>query len=327
MSSYRVPFMVGAKKTRDHQMWPTISRDALIANGVANGIPENDVKRAIDRAYPASVNRDQLMKMAWRVREWKVASSDFSYSGFANAVVDSHRWSITASLPDLALKMKRLKVPFDIDDPFRDVRDERDILGPSSDAPFGDPEPWKTLRNVGVLGFADPDDIEVSGISDGGLINPGHSPPDTNSGAFNGGIFGSYVIYDPDSHLFFPPISLGGNFEVVNPNIGTGQTAGVQADFYTMAVPPSAAADSFPSHGGTEGDVQQGTLTIQGIGADIVVPIGMFGRSAGSSPPPWVQGGNGSLTATMTPLSWWPYRNRLGQPVLDENDGHRVNNP
>lgn len=315
-------------------MWPAISRAALVAKFVAVGFTEDEAKRITDRLCPAPVTLEQLMKMAWRVREWKVEAASFSYTGFRQIIAPGpYHWTITAALPEISLKMKRVKVPADIDDPLRDVTDEQDILGPATDADLGLglADPWATLRNAGVQGTADPEEIEVSGSTDDNgpsphLIDPAHDPPDQTFGSFVASLLGSYVIYDSDSGMFFPPIFIGGFFSVVNPNVGVGQTAGAQCSFYTLPVTPTAPPDPTPP-AGVAGDVQQGTLTIQGIGTDIVVPVGMFGEQDGSAPPGWPDGGSGSVTLEMSPVSYWPYKNSLGAPVYAEATGAQLVDP
>lgn len=320
MSNFNVPHIIGTRLFVDHQYWPTISREAYIARLMALGQTEDQAKRSIDRSNPAAVTLEQLLMIAWGVREWKVDALSFNYVGLGqNQVPGAAFWTLDADAPEFSMKMKRRKNPPDIMDPFRDVTDERDILGPSSDAPFGgSPELWRTLRNVGVTGTADPGAITATSDATPPYIFAG--------GAVGGDLLESYVIYDPDIDMFYPLISVGGLFSVLKDD-GIGGTNGVEARFYVLPVTPTAPPDP-PPVGGIAGDVQQGTLTVSGVGADIVIPLGMFGGTAGSHPTVGIpDGGSGSVDVTMSVVSWWPCKNGLGQSVYDETSGAQINDP
>lgn len=318
--SFLVPYPVGNRAGVDHTFWPAISRAEFVAKFVAVGFTTNQAKRITDRLCPVPVTLDQLMAMAWRVREWTVDASTFDYTGLGRVQTPgADFWTLHADIPEISVTMKRVKSPPDIP-PLRDVTDEQDILGPATDADLGlgGIDPWKTLRNAGVLGQTEPG--EVSASSDA-------TPPYAFSGGSAGaGMLGNYVIYDPDPGMFYPPISVSGFFSVLT-DTGTGQTTGVQAQYYALPVTPTAPPDPAPP-GGIAGDVQQGTLTISGIGADIVIPLGMFGEGAGSAPPiGFPDGGSGSIDIAMAPVAWWPYKNSVGLPVYDAATGAQLVDP
>lgn len=328
MSNFRVAYPVGNTPGRDHQFWPTATRDELRAILVAEfDVTEPDAQnRIFDNGWPVGVTLDVLMMMAWRVREWTMETSSFSYTGI-EAMNPSLNWNITGTLPEFALKMRRRKRPIDTDNPMREVTDELDILGPASD-PFdiGEaPVRWQTLRNCGVNGRAVQSEIILTGSSshstfpflDPPYLEPGGDYFAQIFGEFPMSEFSQYVIFDPDTNLFYPRFSAGGRFERL---IGTvDNSSGAAVEIYCLPVTPTTISPETP----------QGNFTITNpiIGEpDIVIPLGMRGEPAGVHPPFW-QGGTGSVELAMSPTAFWPYENSLHQPVWDVDTGTQLVSP
>jgi hypothetical protein len=319
MASFSVSYPVGTKKTRDCQYWPTILRSelrALIASELFV-VGTNEQNRIIDARWPVGVSQEVIMHMAWRVREWRVDASSFTYTGEEFNPPNGNTWTIAGDLPELSLKMRRRKKPPDVDDPLREVTDERDILGPASDP--SDPGRYKTLRNAGVNDEADPADIVLTGTSSVGVV-PVLTPPFIEPGGdYRVNIFAEigvselnqYVIYDPVTELFYPPFFAGGKFDRL---IGVvGNNSGGEVIIKTLPVTPTAIPAETP----------QGHLTIINPvsgGPNIVIPLGMTGGGGGVHPPTWFPG-SGSVELTMTPIKWWPHRNSLGEAIYDEDTG------
>lgn len=317
--SFRVPYLVGNTRLRDHQFWPTILRselnDFLISQGQTD---TNSRHRFIDQFWPVPVSLETIMQMAWRVREWTISGGPISYVGSQAADLpiqpEDTTWSMTATFEEFLLKAKRL----DEDDNLRDVTDERDLLGPASDSD-NMPE-WQTLRNAGVQGETDGDEITVSTSS--------NSPPYVEpEGKLELLLFGDYTIFDPDTGLFYPQIVLDSRFFGLT--ISGPDTFGPQTELFTLSTTPIAPPLSAPPFG-VNRDVQQGTLTVINPtpGEDnIVIPLGMFGEPSGSAPPFWIQGGTGSVALTMTPTRFWQYATTGGDPVYSETTGEVFNDP
>lgn len=322
MSNFRVAYPVGNTLGRDHQYWPTLTRSELRAILVAElDITEtNEQNRFIDARWPAGVSLEVLMSMAWRVREWTVDASSFTYTGEEFNPPNGSTYSIGGTLPELTLKTRRVKVPADPDNPLREVTDERDILGPASDKNLSFIEgvdKWQTLRNAGVSDVADPDDINLTGSNTAGSI-PLLTPPFLEpGGTFEIGFLGQYVIYDPNFNLFYPPFHCDGIFERLIGSIGN--SSGGKVILKTLPVTPT----------GTPSDTPQGNLTIVNpiVGQpDIVIPLGLRGSGAGTHPPIWFPG-SGTINLTMTPTRFWPYKNSAGLPVYSESTGSELRSP
>lgn len=315
-------YPVGNTVRRHHQYWPVLLRSELRAILVAelDITAENDQNRFIDAHWPVPVSLEVLMLMAWRVREWTVDASSFTYTGEEFNPPNGSTYSIGGTLPELTLKMRRVKVPSDPDDPFREVTDEQDILGPASDKnlSFVDGvDRWKTLRNAGVNDVADPGDIILTGSNTAGSI-PLLTPPFIEpGGSFEIGFLGQYVIYDPNFNLFYPPFHCDGVFARL---IGSpGNTSGGKVILKALPVIPT----------GTPAETPQGNLTIVNPivdQPDIVIPLGMVGSGAGNHPPIWFPG-SGTIELTVTPTRFWPYKNSANLPVYNETTGEELRSP
>lgn len=323
--SVRVPHLVGNTRLRDHSFWPTILRSELNQFFIDLGETDDDLRhRNIDQGWPVAVSLKTLMQLTWRVREWEISGGPFSYTGSKSSAgippPGSPTWTLSGTFEAFSAKAKRVvSGPFDL----RDVTDERDLLGPYTDS-FNMPE-WKTLRNAGVQGVADGAETDVTRTDSDTGTDPG--PFIEPHGAISFILFGTYVIYDPDTGLFYPRIAIDGSFRALF-DFG-GSTSGVEASFYCVSADPIAPPLPAPGFGVAR-DVPQGTLTITGLAegeADIVIPLGMFGKPDGSAPPIYTTGGSGSLDLVMTPLSWWPFATKAGAPCYDENDGSQLADP
>lgn len=328
----RVAFPVGrtaGMPGRHNGMFPTILRSELNDKLIAQGLTDTDERlRAIDSGWPVAVNLETYMQMSWRVREWRIEAGSFIYTGSKSSAgtppPGSPTWTLTSTFDPFSVKPKRVKNPPDLDNPLRDVADERDLLGPYTDS-NNMPE-WKTLRNAGTLGSVDPNTINVTrSDSDTG---PDAGPFVQPEGFFNTTIFGSYTIFDPDTGLFYPRLALDNTFQAFF-DFGAFGTSGVFAGFYLLSTNPIAPPLPAPSFG-IAGDVPQGTLTITGLAEgepDLVIPVGMNGRPGGSAPPFFAHGGSGSVALTMSAIRWWPYATKAGAPVYDESTGAQLADP
>lgn len=257
-------YPVGNTLGRDHTMWPCVNRP--IVDG--------------DELFVC--NLDLLMQMAWRVREWTVSAGSASFDanpGYGGGFTGL----ISASWSSFKMTMKRKSGLTT-----RDVINEADILGPSSDAPIEislGVDKWKTLRNAGVRGtFANaPTFITV-----------------------NAGIFGGEMAYDPDRELFAPPFSFDGLINKFGTHPAVKWFAMSQNEF--DATTPKA---------------DDSTLTIVNPeGANIEIPIALVGEDVG-----YIAGTGSISDITITPTKWWKYRNSLGQDVYDEATGAQINDP
>lgn len=305
-------------------MWPTILRSELHQKLILAGHDNSTERlRFIDSNWPVAVDLATIMQISWRVREWELSGSGLTFTGKKNT---SDTYNVTGSFSPCSIKTKRVKVPEDLDDPLRDATDERDLLGPSSDCPIlipgGFAPEWPTLRNAGIRGAADPDLIVVTRTdSDSGVATV--LPP---FGFIESLIHGAYVIFDPDAEMFYPHMQIGGRFDAFEHF--ELQTFGASVAFYLLSQNPQAAPLP-PPPSGLAADVPQGTLTIinPSGGSNIEVPIGMFGGPGGTTPPLNLGGGSGSLNLTLAPVTWWPYKNSLGQPVYDSATGAQLVSP
>lgn len=223
-----------------------------------------------------------LMQMAWRVREWTVSAGSASFDaspGYGGGFTGL----ISASWSEFKMTMKRKSGAA-----FRDVINEADILGPSSDSPIEispGVDKWKTLRNAGVKGSFENTTTKI-------IVSTG--------------FFGGEMPYDPDRELFAPGFGFDGLIYKFGTHPAVKWFALSQNEF--DATTPKA---------------DDSTLTIVNpVGSNIEIPIALFGEDV------VLIAGTGSISdVTITPTKWWKYRNSLGQDVYDEATGTQVNDP
>lgn len=262
--SDRVAYPVGNTLGRDHQMWPCVNRPIVDADEVL------------------VCNLDLLMQMAWRVSEWTVSAGSASFD--ANPGYNGgFTGLISASWSSFKMTMKR-KSGLTV----RDVINEADILGPSSDAPIlisPGVDKWKTLRNAGVSGFFENTTTKV---------------------IVSAGIFGGEIPYDPNRELFAPQFGFSGLIYKFGTHPSVEWFALSQNEF---DAPPSPTDDS--------------TLTIVNpVGSNIEIPIQLIGQDVANI------AGTGSISdVTITPTKWWPYKNSQNLPVYDVNTGAQLRDP
>lgn len=316
--SFLVRYLVGNTANRDHIFWETILRAQALA---FFGGSADDKNRAVDRNWPIGVSLEVMMNMCWRVREWRIDVSAFTYAGHAG------NWTMGGNLPQMVLKMRRVKFPA-VPPPnsLREVTDERDILGPASDVGINP----NSLSNAGTL-CGNGDDIPYGGadsVSSGITLNyllfgvPPPVSPTSEQKDYGALLCGGYVIFDPSTGKFWPQFFIRGMFRK---NYAASTTYGDPfVQFYTLSPTPHAPPLPPPVNG-TGTDVQQGTLTLidPAGGPNVLLPIGMFGGTPGFGD----SGGSGSVNLTMTPIRWWPYENGDGDPVWNETTGIQVGDP
>lgn len=303
--SRRVGYLVGNIEGRDHQPWPTILLDELVARMVEVGVEgdEDAVLRNIDLNYPIAMDLETMMQFSWRVREWKLNSGGFGYGGGG--------WSLAGSLPDFTLLQEG-------------ATDERRILWERQED-FGNqgPNPYQTCsgyNSVVSIGGAELRAM-LSGSQDQGSgpepITDPYTGPDA-AVAFNMSLFSpGYVIFDPDTGLFWPRIKMEGHFTLMQ-DFGI-FSQGNAVKLSTMADPVRASGSDYVVSGGL-------TITNPTTGGDdIVVPIGLTDVIQG--PSGGFDHGAGSASWTMTPMAWWPYKNKAGDPVYNEETGEIINDP
>lgn len=262
--------------------------------------------RAVDRGWPVAVDLATIQQMTWRVRKWEVSAGSFEYHGISQFGAIHYQWNV--SWPAFSIVPKRATVPFDPDNPVRDVTAEPDLLGQNPNQPF-------TLRNEGVQGGLPSDEVTADLIPN---TDNGIPSTDDPAATVSGSMLGSIIIFDPDTQLFYPPAT--GFFGFAAENTGLHEL-----EVYPLSTDPIADPLTAPTiNGGTREDVPQGTLTIVcPWGTNLVIPIGMFGHASPGSVPD----GSGSAEVIVTPVKWWQYRNSLGQDVYDEDTGATIANP
>jgi hypothetical protein len=358
--SFNIPFRVGDTLGRDHQYWPTLTREQWVALTYPGGDPTNPtIINQTDEAYPIGVDLKTIMAMTWLVREWTIPAAAFS--GVVN-IVDGPIPSpgevgietITGATLQITCRTQVAPDPT-TDGQLRDCRHELDIVGPWANAPLpGDytttltPTPiFKTSRNHGIdpLGsinavlatgnaalysgyYQNSDMVANSVVSDSvPPFFPGLFLSYTNSEFVKTGtvsMFRDYILYDADTQLFYPPIAAG--FGAAGTNIdgrGDRVTAfgiGCRVLPVTRHVPP---VSGFP-------DVVVGHFTIGGMYglSDLVLPLGYFGGrpytpdeiAAGMIVP------TVSFGFDMTATQFWPYQNTLGQAIYDATTGAPTGN-
>lgn len=320
--SFLIRHIAGNTSGRDHIFWPTILRTEALA--FFGGTPD-DQQRSVDYTWPVAVNLDVMMQMCWRVREWRLNASSFSYVG---AFSGGDYWSMDANLPEMILKMRRVKSPA-VPPPnsLREVTDEQDILGPASDVGINP----NSLSNAGTL-CGNGDDIPYGGadsVSDDITLDyelfdvPLPYPEISETKDYGTLLCGGYVIFDPSTGNFLPQFFIRGEFRknyLVQAIYGDPIVR-----FKTLSPTPNAPPAPYVGFGNSF-DVPQGTLTIINpvIGQpNITLPMGIIG----DQPFFGTEGGAGSVNLTMTPIRWWPYENGAGDPVWDETTGAQVGDP
>lgn len=265
---FNVPYLVGNKFQRDHQYFPT------------DLVTTEDFR---------DITLETMMQMAWLVREWTISAGNFSFNG-----VDSHfsgqTWFMSGSWSEFKITMKRHSATFPEDGTYRDVKDERDILGPS-DSSFISPTPH-TLLNSGVFGGA---------AGTGTFRQPADNfPGATTFGGTSGNILGGRIGFNATTKEF-------------NPNSATYVTG-----LFTFPVAEPRAEVSFSPKEGATGSFKLFNSVIDPDNP--IIESGM--QVIGVHTPNHVNEGNGTVSAiTMKATKWWQYSNSLGQPIYDENTG------
>jgi hypothetical protein len=208
----------------------------------------------------------------------------------------AYDWPFSGSgPPDIHLRMAwsafSLKMQrYDIGE----VMTEKDILGPSSSyLGYGTD---KTLGNLGVSGADNSPVITVNGSADG-------------PGSANGNIDGTQnILYDSVRNLFGPPLGLSGSAYAFSTNV---------------IISFGSASASFLAAHPTQNAVGTVTVVDPAGGPGLVSGISIQGYSVGSP-----LNGTGTVSnIAVTPIVWWPHKNRLGLPVYDTSSGAQINDP
>lgn len=344
----RVAYPVGNTNGRDHQYWPTLTKEQAFALGLYSDTVVGHYRMALD--YPIAMTLAQIQIMSWRVLEWKVDAAAWTASEAAFDVPvagqdDIAELNDTGTLPEFRFRIQRRTpgtgVPVD-------VTDEADMLSDWSDwqlkgdfipQTFAGVPVWKTLRNLGVSqGFSNgvnatglvaaPDPTMILGAFN--FTEPYNHVKFGESGTFTGGklvIFtmAGYIIYDPVLHLFYPPLLFSFSGATL-PLIRAGR-AGTIFNLLPLVPPPLP-----PPEEGFDPPIPCGFFTIEfgSAGPDQVscqVYRTAVANAAGSGPPLIVPPSTGSLDLTMSPTQWWPYRTSGGLPVYDTTTGAQIRDP
>lgn len=353
MPNFNVPYIVGNTFKRDHQYWPTKTREELWD---LYSITSDTQKRNLELTYPIALNRKQLQVLMWKVREWTVAASTFETirvqrdEPVVEPINNLAIMTVNGTTPEFNFKIRRyLRSP---STDVRDLTDERDILGEWRNrpqvadyyyppGPF-DPIPiWKTLRNMGVSrGLDDPDYAQApsAGISfswawsesdwtcDGGTC-PAHTGDYNHTvfgedGASTGGqliffMLYDYVIYDPDADTFYPQIFIQCQLPTLMPNGRTG--------VFLNTVPVTRiVAPEYP-------DIPVGTLTVDlaDSGADnFTIPIALVGINPARLTGSFIAGAwsaantaSGTFNLALNATAFWPFLNKQGELLFDGTSG------
>lgn len=319
MSGWNVPYLVGDTVNRDHQYWPIVSPAEFAS---FSGVPPR----------LASVTRDTLLAMTWRIKTWKMSGhisatvpASANGSGITNMLV-TFDWDIpitgTIAVP-LISEFTALPMPV----PGPAVK-EIDILGDSSLPYVGIPlkDKFYGLRNRGYVvdfsSFGVPADYNISVTVSGpntayflsytGLSNPfsaNMAPPSyisiNYSGSFGDAVpptvykGSEFVVYDADTSLFYPFV----DFKALT--LGAGGVNGRGIEIY---IDPTGV----------------GTLDIStGIAGMFTLPLKVDGGlNDNFLTRPFPEPGSfGTATITIEPKKFWPYVNTLGQAIYDVDTG------
>lgn len=346
MSNYNVPYLVGDKYKRDHQIWPTITRAELLAL-TGGDTPANN--RTLELEHPIGVNLDTIQALILRVVEWEIDSSDFaaSFGAYFAPVVDQSdiaTLNTGGSTPAFTFRIQRLEpTPSTV---ARDVTDEQDFLAewrdytlPKDFVPPARTIPiWKTLRNLGVSrGFSNGvDNDSLVAAANPEAITSGFSfsePYDHakfgEAGAGIGGLMvmfmaAGYIVFDPVTGLFYPPLFFGGIGGSGGARLPLQQAN--RPGFLFQLLPADPIVPQSPP------DIQCGFLTITfgatGVG-EINIPIGHVFEDPPVPVPDglMIPGQSGSLDLSMFPTKYRKFKNTLGEDCYDENDGHQLHDP
>lgn len=264
---FNVPYLVGDKYQRDHQYFPTDVTTLELFTDIA---------------------LETLMQDAWLVREWTISAGNFSFNGFNPST--SQTWFMSGSWPQFVIKMKRKGPTWNVDNIYRDVTDERDILGPSDES-FINPTPH-TLLNAGIFGGA---------VGTGTYRQPADNfPGAVTFGGTNGNILGERIRFN-DSTKEFNPLS------------GTYVTG-----LFTFPLSAPRAEVFFGLKDGGAGSFKLFDSVVDS--EDPIIDCGM--EVIGVHTPNHVNEGTGTVSdIIMRATKWWPYSNSLGQPIYVEATG------
>jgi hypothetical protein len=307
MSNQNIPYIVGTEKNVDH-VYPPRHTETKAAITVP----------AKNHGYLFSIPISTYIKWAWRIKKWtlignlRVAGSVYDPAGgdppndFANFTLD---WSFTTDMFQsvvynnltAAASEKDILSSFLIDSLDGNVQ-SRLYLGDHGFMPVMT-DPYYQRIDVGppVIGG---DTGRFTFVSQDGLYirAPAFFGGDWSDALYPAMIlgrngFGDVTIRDDGEDSFWPTIAIG--FQTtgtVRSNSGyvVGANLFCSPNFLGTVTPGSS-------------------ITIDGVN----LPMQDFWDSSGLS----------YCVATITPSEFWPYKNRLGQPVYDTATGAQINDP
>lgn len=146
--------------------------------------------------------------------------------------------------------------------------------------------------------------ITVSSTGPGGPASDGAVLRQTDVGGLQGyNFYGNLVVYDPATKRFYPQVSCG------------------------MGINQGAANAAFVIQMASVMDTPNGFLTVDPVVAPSwKVPVLMWQPPEAPDFAP-VSTSGGVVTLAMTAIEFWPFQNRLGQPVYDTETGAQLNDP
>lgn len=245
----------------------------------------------VGHLWRPNIALEQLLALSWRVRRWRLTGT-FSVVAGNNSIPPGSQASMAGAIVAADIQIFRSdNTP---------IQNEVELI--RSAAPV--PRIWATPRNGGI-GTFNPVSFTFSAKDDFDPFFPPQSGTNTMPEGIaifrNGQIGYDAVIWDPTTKKFNPYLTV--------------TLGGANILFYGVNVcPPSKTSN--------------GTLTITpGVAPAFTVPLLSSGTYNPGGSPPSGNFSSGGATLALAAVKFWPYVNRLGDPVYNEDTGAQINDP
>lgn len=344
-----IPYLVGNKRIEDHTYWPIVSRAMLVADGWS----DDDILTY----WPIGFTKQQFLFITWHIREWRM-TFDFSATLANDDDGGNHFYemgcSTNAAVDNWARYYRYARGLAPYTDPYTEVANEQELLGylsfwnqtlsDTTGFHYQNPRLSHGLRPAGMNSrkdlvvrhmtyyrYGQPDPDYPPDPSD--PPDPNYPPPpwvmtDVDStelavttANLSYGFDSGTVLYDPVSNLFYPQFVISASFTAPGASEAAGTT--IIHDVLFNVQPG-------PNYFYTYTPTITGDLTMEfGPVASLVIPMKIHTAEIvtnfGFPHEPTTSTLSGTFSMTMTPTKWWPYKNRAGLPVYEENTGVKIN--
>lgn len=316
--SDRIAYLVGDREGFDHHQWPMRTRDELVALLTSRGFtdPGGPFGR-IAQVWPAAINIQQIMALAWRVKKWEFTGTlNATAEGFGATETDPHG-AVTASLDfTLVAPFSYMVLRGYTDPPFPVPglgERELQLINVPPPPPFGG------LRNfgAGLTTFPTAHAIcHLPGIHDTGSFDNTHT-----WGGFSSQFFSP--LQDEDLMIWWETGELTPYFSF-SFFFGVGTSLEVWVTTYSPDVSSYVGGVIPVPHAGSRVTVVPGIDSALPFEVPLFVTVKM---DASGTEPGTMTSSSGGCDFTLTAKEFFPYKNSAGDPVYDTATGAQINDP